>query len=305
MNSRSTKKKIRLGNENADKIFYVVAYEWGASGGLLWIILCNLTHIHYAVSHGYIPIIDLQNYRCHYLRDDDFEQKNAWEYYFNQPVGYNLTDIQKSKNIILNKEFQSDMDNVVTTLNFWDKTETINFYSKIYKKYVTSNKKVMEYFNCEYNSILAGKGKVLGVLCRGTDYLYVKPHGHPVQPLPVDVVNRARQIMLEKKYSYLYLSTEDKDIYDLFSLHFGSKLLANKQNRLAGNVFEHTDAKWLGEITKNQDSYLKGLEYLSSINLLSKCDSFIGGNTAGTIGVYLMAEKEFEYEFIWHLGTWL
>jgi hypothetical protein len=49
------------------------------------------------------------------------------------------------------------------------------------------------------------------------------------------------------------------------------------------------------------DKYLSGLEYLSSLNILSKCPCFIGGRTAGTIGVYLMTDG-FEYDYTWDKG---
>lgn len=55
-----------------------------------------LYSIRYALDKGYIPVIDYQNYKNIYLTEDKFGKENSWEYYFDQPSGYNIEDINKA-----------------------------------------------------------------------------------------------------------------------------------------------------------------------------------------------------------------
>jgi len=155
----------------------------------------------------------------------------------------------------------------------------------------------------EYEKILKNKGKVLGILCRGTDYLLNQPSNHPVQPDPLDVIKKAEEAVIENNCSYIFLATEDENIYACFREHFREKLLVNQQRRISHNEMTNISGVAIArsKIIREKNSYLSGLEYLSAINLLSKCSCFIGGRTGGTKAVLLMSDG-FEYEYIYDLG---
>ena len=58
-------------------------------------------------------------------------------------------------------------------------------------------------------NLFKGSRNILGILARGTDYITVKPSGHPIPPnidMMIDDINE-----MDKKYSYdwLFLTTED------------------------------------------------------------------------------------------------
>ncbi|MDR3058228.1 MAG: glycosyltransferase family 4 protein, partial [Prevotella sp.] len=299
---------IKYGNENTDKIFYVIGIHCGPEVGLFWIILWCLTHIKYAVDHGYIPVVDLENFKTQYLSEDKLGKENAWEYYFEQPCGYTLMDIQKSANIILSDGFSfPNKEETISTTTFWDEDmDKKKQFSQLYKKYIRPNNETQAYLTKELDTILQAKGKVLGVLCRGTDYLYIKPSNHPVQPDPMDVINRTKQVMTEMNCPYIYLTTEDDAIYELFRKHFpGDQFLSDKHHRDRFKINRETGAKWISEIleTKKADNRLLGLQYLSSLNILAHCNCFIGGCTGGTLGVSLMTSG-FEYMYVWQLGIY-
>jgi hypothetical protein len=152
-----------------------------------------------------------------------------------------------------------------------------------------------------YNDIFSGKSDVLGILCRGTDYLKKRPGGHPVQPEPSEVIEKAKEIIEKYNCRHVYLATEDQDIYDIFESEFKEKLFSNNQRRFRQGDFKDHD--YISQImnTKDQDNNSLGLEYLSSLYNLSKCKYFIGGRTAGTIGVYFMSNG-FAYDYVWDLG---
>ena len=127
------------------------------------------------------------------------------------------------------------------------------------------------------------------------------PDHHPVQPAPQDIIEKAKEVMEKYGYEYLFLATEDQRIYDLFKIHFGEKLLFNDQKLLDSthgvNYISELDSK--KGLSGKQDV----LNYLTTLFILSKCSSFIGGCTSGTLGAYMMSEH-FEYEYFWNLGLY-
>ena len=298
---KGRKKFVSYGKDNLDKIFYTIGFD-DNSGGLSWFTHRVLMHIGYAIDHGYIPIVDMQNYISQYLEKGKLHKENAWEYYFEQPVGITLQDIENSKNIIISRKTPSPQKEYFMG-NFYNDKKRIAYFRSLFKKYIIINKSTQEYLSNEYEQILKNKGKVLGVLCRGTDYLLNRPSKHPIQPDPLDVIKRAEEALIECNCSHIFLATEDEDIYDYFREHFKDKLLVNQQRRISRKEMINISAVSIAKskITRDKNNYLSGLEYLSAINLLSKCSCFIGGRTGGTKAVLLMTDG-FEYEYIYDLG---
>ena len=294
--------QTNYGLENPDKTFYITGVV-DKRGGLFWMILFNLNRIAYALEKGWIPVIDWQNQPNQYLENTDLHKKNAWENYFEQPCNYNLISIKNSKNIILGNG-SLPVDRLILDCYVEINDEYFPYIKKIYKQYVRFNDLTYKYIENEYRTILKGKDKVLGVLCRGTDYTLTKPESHPVQPEPEKVIKKAKGVIADRQLDYIYLATEDQDIYTLFQKEFGEILITNKQDRFSKN--EIVKDKYLYQIKhdREKDKYFLGLEYLSSMYLLSKCHSFIGGRTRGATGVLLMTDG-FDYQYIWNLGIYM
>ncbi|MDR1420829.1 MAG: hypothetical protein LBI86_10675 [Treponema sp.] len=252
----------------------------------------------------------MQNYENQYLDKSLIHKENSWEYYFEQPDSgkeYTIQSVYNSKHVILSNK--TDVSHEYYTINDDDiynreNRERLLYARKLFQEYIQINDKTRKYLDNERGVFLGGGRRVLGVLCRGTDYINKKPPGHLVQPGPDEVIKKAEDILEKYSCSYIYLATEDQDIYDLFEARFGKILLANGQKR-----FRKTDFKNIQYISEIEPegagggNYLLGLEYLSSINILSKCTCFIGGRTCGTVGVYLMSGG-FEYDYTWDLGRY-
>ena len=290
------------GSENPDKTFYITGVV-DQRGGLLWLMLFNLNRIVSAIEKGWIPVVDWQNQSNQYLENTNFHKENAWEYYFEQPCNYNLNSIKNSKNIILGNGTQS-VDYLINDYFLEINDEYFPYLKEKFKRYVRFNHYTRNYVENEYKTLLKNKEKVLGILCRGTDYTLKKPEGHPVQPKPEKVIEKAKEVIAAQKLNYIYLATEDHDIYELFKKEFGNILLTNKQDRFTKQ--EMAEVQYLYQIKhdRENDKYLLGLEYLSSLYILSKCHSFIGGRTRGTTGVLLMTNG-FDYQYIWNLGIYM
>jgi hypothetical protein len=297
--AKNREKRTSYGTENSDKIFYITGIV-DKRGGLFWMLLYNLSRIAYALEKGWIPVVDWQNRPNQYLENEKLYKENAWEYYFEQPCNYNLASINRSKNIIQDHR----IDGLILDYHIETNEEYFSYLKAIFKKYIRFNEFTHNYIEKEYQTILKDKDKILGVLCRGTDYMHKKPDGHPIQPEPEKVIKKAKEVMADQQLDYIYLATEDQDIYELFRNEFGEKVLTNRQNRFTKQ--EVAKVQYLYQIKQDRenDKYWLGLEYLSSMYLLSKCNSFISGRTRGATGVLLMTDG-FDYRYIWNLGVYI
>ncbi len=89
-----------FGEKNPDKVFYIVKRDLEREG-LMSYANNFLGHIVYASEQGWIPVVDMQNYRNTYLEEADFGKKNAWEFFFKQPTKYSLEEAYQSKNVVI------------------------------------------------------------------------------------------------------------------------------------------------------------------------------------------------------------
>lgn len=295
-------KPRKFGNENPDYTYYII-HRNEKYVGLFSNVLVFIEQIDYAIKKGYIPVIDMKNYNNSYLYKDEIGVINAWEYYFEQPFSfmdanrYSLETAYNSQNVILNN------GEVLDTMHFMDPLflqEGLNlrYWQNIYKKYIRINKKSQEYIDIQYNKLIHDEDRVLGVFCRGTDYRSLRPYGHPIQPDINDVLSKTATALKEWNCNKLFISTEDYDIYTIFKNHFGEIVIANEREYV-----ENIGNSLVTQIThhRNDDKYLQGLEYLTSLVILSKCNCIIASSTSGVAGTVLMNEG-FEQTYFYNLG---
>ncbi len=176
----------------------------------------------------------------------------------------------------------------------------------IYKNYIHERNELIKKVNKEYRKLFPKKNKVLGILCRGTDYIYAKPKDHAI---PIDVfemIEIAKQYVAKYKYEYIYLCTEDEYILNKFQDVFKSRLLFTSQNRytdtgdsrLAVIMRENTSKKRVNE------EYLRGEEYYVTIALLAKCDRLLATHCGGTTGVVTINGSKYKECRILGKGFW-
>lgn len=295
--------KKSFGSENADKTFYVIGFK-DLAGGVFWIVNKALMHISYALDNGYIPVIDYKNNETQYTGEDELGRVNIWEKFFKQPCGYDLDDIKNSKNVVFSCKYASP-DNQHFMGNFYDDRKKIEYFRSLYKNYIKYSERVREYLT-HSELILKGKGRILGVLCRGTDYVTMKPGGHPIPPSTEKVIEKAKEVMRMQNCDYLFLATEDEEVFQLFFREFGEKLIVNQQKRISKKQL--SQGKVLSSIKMDlartgEERFISGLQYLEAIYLLSKCNCFIGVRCGGTKGALILSDG-FEYEYTFDLGVY-
>ena len=289
--------KVSFGKDNPDKTFFVVRRAT-CKVGLFSYVMTNMGLVKYALDKGYIPVIDMQGNKNTYLEENEVGKKNAWEYYFEQPCGYSLEDISTSKNVILSS-------GVITEKNIYPGKEIVKDQRKCldWRSFFSQYLKVQEivYKEAEeQRGRLFGGEKVLGVLCRGTDYINNRPKNHPIQQDPEEEIIKAEKITKKYKCRWIYLATEDEKIYQRFYKIFGDKLKVTTARR-CGDI-GNTNINDIG-FQRENDKYLKGKEYLINIILLAKCDCLLAGSVGGTYGALLMSQG-YEYVHIYDLGVY-
>lgn len=301
---KGRQRKVCLGSKNADKTFYVIGWN-DERGGLFWLVNKVCMHIAYALDNGYIPVVDLKNYITQYSMKNVKERENVWEMFFKQPAGYGLEDVADSKNVIINRMSPSPSKKyLMGQSEFYDQPERIAYFRNIFKQYIHPNDNTLEYLKAKEQHLLDGKGRVLGILCRGTDYVVARPKNHPVQPEISEIIKDARIVMKEKRCDYVFVATEDQDILAALKTEFDNKLLYLNQRRYSSkDMCSDQLLAQVKEKDSKRDPIEDALDYLTAIYLLTRCCCFIGGRTGGTKGVLLMSEG-FEYQKIYNLGLY-
>ena len=143
------------------------------------------------------------------------------------------------------------------------------------------------------------------MICRGTDYVKLKPQGHPVQPSVEQVIERTKVFLDQYHLNYIYLATEELAIYEKFEKAFPGLVLVNQRQWYDG-IFNAQNMSYIYQVQfdRENDIYLKGLEYLSSLQLLSRCNVLLGGNCGGACAALYMNNMKYEHVELFDLGMY-
>lgn len=293
-------KDVSFGRENPDKTF--LAIRRNDRCGLGSYIVTNIRYIDRALKNNMIPVIDMKNYDNAYHTNSTIGKENVWEYYFEQPyIQYGLADIYKSQHVHLTnirilppKNGEPDF-----TMDFFDNADAINHFRKIAHDYIRLNEKTSTLINEQYKKIIDSDDYVLGVVLRGTDYTWSKPKNHPIQPSIEEVIRKCKEVMREKGCNKIFLATEDKAIFKSFINEFESRCVTNDKmfvDYTGGGINGYT-------FDRPNDGYLRGMEYLTTMTILSKCDCLVAGRCGASVVATIMSER-YDYSYYYDLGVY-
>lgn len=86
-----------FGDKNLDKTFYVI-WRKDKRAGFFSNVFHVFGHIWLAERLGMIPVVDMQHFSTPYKEAVPVnDTENVWEYYFEQPTGFSLTDAYASR----------------------------------------------------------------------------------------------------------------------------------------------------------------------------------------------------------------
>lgn len=289
--------RVSYGQEYPDQTFYVIRRA-RCKIGLFSHVMTNAGLIEYAVNHGWIPVVDMQNTGNTYLADDQIGRVNAWELFYDQPAGYTLDDIAHARNVILSSGLITAQSEYPGSEVAYD-AEALRRWRKVFHQYIQVNKDLLPLYEADRQRLF-GTRRVLGVLARGTDYTHQRPSRHPVQPTTEQLIVKITQVMQEQNCEQIYLATEDAEIYQDLKQTFGHQLVALDTERYTIQDGENINDQ---HQNRENDAYLKGREYLETIWLLSQCQCLVAGCVGGTYGALLMSEG-YDYQYVFDLGVY-
>lgn len=275
----------KFGNKNLNKTFYILSRPIHTRDGLFSYLFAFLEQMDFVERNGYIPVVDMQSFQSQYLDDGKIGIENVWEYYFEPLSKYTVEDVYASRNVILGYDDPCYKGE-------YEKKYDIQRMSELYQKYIKYNKNVALTIQHEYEKSIDKRRKTLGVLYRGTDMTALKLKNHPVQPTVDELIFLIHKYLKEWGCERIFLSTEDNGAAGKLKNEFGEILSCTDQER-----FTDTGKAWLADINfeRKNDKYLRGLEYLTTIELLSRCDCLLSGICAGSVCAHIMNNGKYEH----------
>lgn len=285
-----------FGSKNPTRKFYVIRCPQSTLGffGLYNYVV---SHIKIAETMGREPIADWKYYPNSAITDEKrFAKDNAWDYFFEPMIDISLDEVYQSKNVWMSSgESNSSLGEAFDEEALLESREIIN-------KYMRPSKSVMERYERRYLEFGMDSEKILGVLCRGTDFAATKPQFHAICPDAEQTIDFIEKMMKEwGYYEHIFVATEDKNILNALKMKYGSRLLVNQTT-----MIDYSGDKWLNECYANIDAEKCmniSLEYFVSVILLSKCDALIAPLVGGTLGAMRMKGK-YEKIYLTKLGQY-
>ena len=295
-------KKIQKENLFNSK-YLIIKRECENSGlGLFAYYVTMLSRIEYALSHRMIPVIDMKNYANTFHKKGEVGRINTWELFYEQPCNVSLEEALKTgkARYIWNDipEFHPN-----DSLDFLYNDKVVKYYHEISDKYIRFRPEILELLEKKEESILGKKDnrkRILGVLARGTDYTGLCPYYNPIQPTIEQMIEKINKYCDKYNCEKIYIATEDEGILKQFKDIYGNKLLYTDQKRISNvSTYLYENKEFVIE----RNPFDRGIEYLCSIYLLSKCNGLVAGRTTGTVGTCIMADN-YEFKYIFSLGRY-
>ncbi|MCQ2441177.1 MAG: hypothetical protein MJ076_04710 [Clostridia bacterium] len=277
--------------------------------GLMTHMLTVLGWLKYAEEKGYTLVVDMSKGENQYKDVNE----NTWEKYYLQPMMQGVSIDENEVNRILKNEnfsicpsytrYGYSFDRYLprkmlklfppvitfpTTHDYTADEKTQAYYEQLYNKYIKMQPSVIEYVESEYNELLKNEGKVLGVLIRGSAYRDGKPFNHNIQPEIEDVIAKIDEYKELYNWDKIYFASEESKYEELLNERYPNKIIVNKRHYKDNSI---ADTK-----------YQAGLEYLSSMYLLSRCQLLVAGLCGGSQAAILMNQHNFEHAYVFDIG---
>lgn len=283
-------------SQNKKKI-YIIRPRKNNIEGLMSIFIYIIQRIDYAIRFDMVPIIDMKNYYSQYYDG----VTNAWEWFFQQPTDYKLSDVYKDNKIILSGyTWKNKINKKIGSSECMKNGDISRYcYEKLIKKIKFSDE-VINLIKKEEKRICPER--CIGVYIRGTDYVALKPVGEPVQPKPDDVIKRVKEFCALHQCNHIFLVTEDMSIYKKFKSVFGEKIWLCSFDKFIDNYHGDTFLGQSGVLEENIKEW--GINYLVKIIILSKCRYFVGSITRGSIAAFCFNGDKFVDKYVFDLGTY-
>lgn len=299
-NRKWAERKIHLGSDYKDKVFFVCRRFTPYNGiGSHIIVFLGMLDYKQRKYPDAIPLIDMKNYKQEIAETTE----NAWELFFEQPnnCGVNLNTINNAKNVILSNGYYTEPNPYNLPEYFTYEELKEKGWADLFNRFFRLQPLLKQKFDIKVNELFNGSKKILGVKIRGTDYAKLTPSGHSIQPTSTQTINIVKDFLKNHSdYTNIFLATEDKSIYLDFEKEFQEQLIvaSDKFIDYHGGIitYNYNDSS----ISKTEMT----TEYLLELYCLSKCNSFVFGKNSGVITTLLFNAGRFENTISIDLGKY-
>jgi hypothetical protein len=250
---------------------------WGGTG-FFSNYFYALTHIAYAKSKGWIPVVDMRNYGTLYSENHPVAgTRNAWEYYFQQPI--DTRTAYHSGRFVLS----DGLNRKIEWHPFRESDESVDVLPDIARRlkelagdYIQLRPEILTDFKDWERNHFAGK-RVLGVHWRGTDKRVPPPGHRPTPPLGA-LLNAVRSLCERRSPDLVFLASDESGVREALADAVSIPVVTTDAYRL-----EAGDGRGLHTAhvrhARRDHRYRLGLEVLLDACLLSRCDSLVHGHS--------------------------
>lgn len=283
---------------------YYVMPSAGAKEGMFQQVNALVhTHLLMSLMQGRVPIVDMQSEKNQYLAADKVGKENSWEYFFEQPYGIGLDSIPSGSDVV-HGHFRTHWGvwRGDPTRDFGMQDETRGDLYKLCERFVRPNDVTARTIEENRQALFTSGDTVLGVVIRETDYTLQMEHHTPADGR-IDYIAQIRGALGRHGCTAIFVATESRKVFDSVSAAFPGITRTNPrefydryyQDRKDGRALVLADVRH----DRENDEYLRGLEYVTTVYLLAGCDVLLGTRSgAFTAAQYLNGGA---YR---HVSTW-
>jgi len=265
------------GGRQAGKVYII--RRSGRKLGLFSYFETVLPRIDYAYKNNMIPVVDMCNFDNSIK---EFQEHNPWDDYFEQPGGLSLYDAYRSNKITLSESGIPENRPNENMDFFNNKDNQLEYWRVCCKQYIRLKPEIRERVNLIKKQVFDEDDKILGVLARGTDYIRLRPSGHPIQPSVEEILSVVEKKIAEYNYTKVFLATEDSNIATKFKEELDDKCIVGNCDYIEYKTGYLADSK--------ANTNGRTMDYLINIIILSECDGIVAGRTSGTVGAAVLSE---------------
>lgn len=279
-------------------VYYVIRPRTNCIEGLLALYIFVMKKMDYALNKGYVPVVDMKNYKTQYSNGKD----NVWEWFFEQPNGISLDEIYRSSNPLLLSGYKwksGENTDLFSQEVFVNEELTMKCHRLMFDN-MQFNKRILDSVREEEKKIPTDE--CIGVYLRGTDYVKLKPVGENVQPTVEMVIEKIHEFKKKHGNPPIYLVTEDNDIYMKIKKEFPDDLYLVSYDTFVSNYNGRDFLSKSGVFKK--DMRTVGEEYLVKMILLSKCRYLVSSITCGSRVSYVLNGNKYIDRYVFDLGKY-
>lgn len=246
-------------------------------------------HVEYALSKGYLPIIDIKHFRTIYKGCD-------WSDFFDLCIRDDT--VSKHCKYIISKAGAPNERPPLFGVYWADAFDNFVEKGAWFWKHFAVNKDIMQMAENEARQL--NVENCIGVLLRGTDYISLKPEGHPKQPRLEDVYHVVDEYLEETKAN-IFLVTEDYNIKNQMIKRYGKRIQVVSDDIYAQH---YKEGHMLADIINKNASYQTAIVYEKKIILLSMCRYLIAAKTNGSLMALIMNAGKYEKTYVFDDGMY-